>query len=384
MDGIDEVLRAPVELGELPGVAAIAVTAEGVLFEGAFGRRALPDGAPMSLDTVFRIASMTKPVTAAAAMQLVEQGRLSLDAPAGDVVPGLAAPQVLEGFDAAGQPRLRPAKRPITLRHLLTHTAGFGYDIWNADLLRYMRATGLPAARTGLLAGLDMPLSFDPGERWQYGINIDWAGRMVEAASGEDLESYFVDHLFAPLGMGDTSFLVPPAMHARLATVHAREPWGLRPLEVEINPPREFYPGGGGLYSTPREYARFLRMLLAGGELDGARVLKPETVALMLQNHMGEIDVEPMISTVPTSSLDFELFPGMRKKWGLSFLINTEGVAGRRSAGSSTWGGLNNTYFWLDPTRHVAGAVFTQILPFGDPVVLALVDAFETEVYRLV
>jgi methyl acetate hydrolase len=384
MSGIDEIVRAPIERGDIPGVVAIALTPADVVYEGAFGLRALPDGARMSLDTVFRIASMTKPITATAAMQLVEQGKLALDAPAGEIVAGLSAPLVLEGFEADGKPRLRPAKRPITLRHLLTHTAGFGYDVWNADLLRYMRDTGLPAVRTGLLAGLDMPLSFDPGERWQYGINLDWAGRMVEAASGKDLETYFRDHIFTPLRMNDTSFLVHPEAHARLASVHARNGAGLRVLQVEINPPREFYPGGGGLYSTPRDYARFLRMLLSGGALDGARVLNAETVALMLRNHMGELLVEPMISSVPASSRDFELYPGMRKNWGLSFLLNTEAVPGGRSAGSGTWGGLNNTYFWIDPAKRVAGAVFTQILPFGDPIVLDLLDGFEAAVYRLI
>ncbi len=381
MREIDQVLGTAVESGAVPGVVAIAGTPEAIVYQAAFGR-AVPDGVSMTIDAVFRIASMTKAVTAVAAMQMIEQGRLALDQPAGEVVAGLAEPQVLEGFDAAGKPRLRPAKRPITLRQLLTHTAGFGYDIWNADLLRYSRDMGIPAARSGKLAGLAMPLTFDPGERWQYGINIDWAGRMVEAASGEDLESYFRNHIFAPLAMGDTGFIVRPDMEARLATVHARQAEGLVPLHVEANPPREFFPGGGGLYSTAHDYMRFLRMLLNGGALDGARVLASQTVALMEENHMGEIDVEPMRSVVSSSSNDCELFPGMRKKWGLSFLINTEPVPGGRSAGSLAWAGLNNTYYWLDPTRRVAGAVFTQILPFADAAVLRLLDAFERAVYR--
>ncbi len=212
MHEIDRLLHQATEAGAIPGVVAMAADAAGPIYEGAFGQRAQPDGPPMTTDTVFRIASMTKAITATAAMQLVEQGRLSLDAPASDVVPDLAAPLVLEGFDAAGKPRLRPARGPITLRQLLTHTAGFGYDVWNADLLRYHRDTGLPAPRTGKLAGLAAPLTFDPGTRWQYGINIDWAGRMVEAVSGDDLESYFQTHIFAPLGMTDTGYRVRPHM----------------------------------------------------------------------------------------------------------------------------------------------------------------------------
>jgi CubicO group peptidase (beta-lactamase class C family) len=314
-------------------------------------------------------------------MQLVEQRRLSLDAPAGEIVPGLTAPQVLEGFDRSGEPQLRPARGTITLRHLLTHTAGFGYDTWNRDLLRYYRETGLPPARTGKLASLGAPLTFDPGTRWQYGINIDWAGRMVEAVSGLDLETYFRTHIFAPLGLSDTSFVVRPHMEPRLATVHARRPDGLEPLQLDLNLPREFFPGGGGLCATAGDYLTFLRMLLAGGTLNGATLLRPETVAEMAQNHIGPLFVEPLRSVVAANSNDFEAFPGSPKKWGLSFLINTEPVRGGRAAGSLGWAGLYNTYFWLDPTAGVAALLMTQILPFGDHVVLDLLEKFETNLY---
>jgi CubicO group peptidase (beta-lactamase class C family) len=346
----------------------------------------MADDAAMSMDTVFRIASMTKAITATAAMQLVEQGRLALDQPAGEVVPQLANPQVLEGFAPDGTPRLRPARRPVTLRALLTHTAGFVYDTWNADLNRYAALTGLPAARTSKLASLNAPLGFDPGERWEYGINIDWAGRMVEVVSGENLESYMQHHILGPLGMRDTSFDPRPEWDSRLATVHSREPDGsLRPMDVLPPPPpteREFYPGGGGLHSTARDYLRFLRMLLNGGTLDGARVLQPDTVTLMGQNHMGALDVRPLKTCNPRFSNDAEFFPGMVKKWGLSFLINTEDCPGGRSAGSLAWAGINNTYFWLDPKKRVAGVLMTQVLPFADAAILRTLDAFEREVYR--
>ena len=381
MTKIDRVLREAVDAGAVPGVVAMAATADGVVYQGAYGRRSIADGPPMTLDTVFRIASMTKAVTATAAMQLVEQGRLSLDEPAGEIVPELAAPQVLEGFDAGGTPLLRPARGTITLRRLLTHTAGFGYDIWNADLLRYHRDTGLPPARTGKLASLGAPLTFDPGTRWHYGINIDWAGRMVEAVSGLDLETYFQTHIFAPLGMSDTSYLMRPHMEPRLATVYARTAYGLEALQLDPNPPREFFPGGGGLYATGGDYLTFLRMLLAGGTLNGATILRRETVAEMAQNHIGPLLVEPLRSVVTASSHDVELFPGSPKKWGLSFLINTEPVRGGRAAGSLAWAGLYNTYFWLDPTAGVTAVMLTQILPCGDRVVLDLLNRFETNLY---
>jgi CubicO group peptidase (beta-lactamase class C family) len=380
---IDAPLRDAVETGKVPGVVAMAANADGIVYEGAFGHRLLGGAQPMTLDTVFSIASMTKAITGAAAMQLVEQGKLTLDEPLGRFAPQLAEPQVLEGFDASGAPRLRPACRPITLRHLMTHTAGFGYDVWNEDLRRYAEVTGKPGARTGRLAGLEAPLVFDPGERWEYGINIDWIGRIVEAISGEDLESYFRAHLFGPLGMRDTGFAPTDAQAARGAGMHVRAPDGSltgAPYQKPSFP--EFYPGGGGLFSTGPDYLRFLQALMHGGSLDGARVLKPETVALMGENQMGALNVLPMRTADPAASNHVELFPGMTKKWGLSFLINTEDAPTGRSAGSLCWAGLRNTYYWLDPKKRVAGVLLTQILPFADPTVLGLLDAFEGEVYK--
>jgi methyl acetate hydrolase len=384
---IDQVLASAVAGDRIAGLVAAAADADGMLYHSAFGRLDIGKPARMTPDAVFRIASMTKAITATAAMQLVEQGRLSLDQPAREVLPFLAETQVLDGFDAAGQPILRAPRGEITLRNLLTHTAGFVYDTWNADMNRYAQLTGLPPARTGKLASLKAPLAFDPGTRWEYGINIDIAGRMVEVASGLDLETYFQRHICAPLGMVDTSFIQRPAWEGRLTTVHARQADGsLQPIALPPGPAadRDFFAGGGGLFSTAADYMRFLRALMQGGELDGARILRPETVAQMGQNHMGALEVQPMPSQMPHMSNDVELFPGMAKKWGLSFLINTGPGPAGRSAGSLAWAGLNNTYYWLDPTRKVAGVLMTQVLPFADAAVLQALDAFEEAVYRVV
>ena len=383
MPSIDQVLQEAVTSGQVPGVTAAAANADGVMTLAAAGRRGLGGDAAMTVDTVFRIASMTKAVTGAAAMQMVEQGKLKLDQPAGEILPFLANPMVLDGFDAAGEPKLRPAKGTITLRNLLTHTAGFVYDTWNADMNRYAAKTGHPAARTGKIAALQAPLGFDPGSRWEYGINIDIAGRMVEVASGQNLEAYFQDHLFRPLGMPDTSFILHARWKDRLAQVHARDEKG-KLTPIDSPPPAEnpeFFPGGGGLFSTAGNYLTFLRALMNGGELNGKRILKPETVALMGQNHMGALNVLPMKTYIPRMSNDCELFPGMDKKWGLSFLINTQDVPGARSANSLAWAGINNTYYWLDPSKKIAGVLMTQILPFADPTVLGLLDRFERAVY---
>jgi methyl acetate hydrolase len=382
----DKTLATLMSRGDIPGLAVAAADASGVIYSAAFGRRSSAAPARMTEDSVFRIASMTKAITGAAAMQMVEQGKLSLDQPAREILPFLAETKVLDGFGTGGIPLLRAPRGEITLRNLLTHTAGFVYDTWNANMNRYAQLTGLPAARTGKLAALSAPLGYDPGTKWEYGINIDIAGRMVEVVSGLDLEAYLQRHIFAPLGMTDTSFIERPEWESRLTTVHARQANGTLLPTAAPPPPslaeREFFPGGGGLYSTTGDYLRFLRALMAGGELDGTRILKPETVALMGQNHMGALNVLPMKSSIPALSNDVELFPGMPKKWGLSFLINTQDVPGRRSAGSLAWAGLNNTYYWLDPTRKISGVIMTQILPFADQPVLDALDAFEAAIYR--
>ena len=381
-DRIDALLRDATASARIAGVVALAANADGVAYQGAAGKRMLGSDAPMTLDTVFHIASMTKAITGAAAMQLVEQGKLTLDEPLGRFAKQLAEPQVLDGFDAQGKPRLRPARKPITLRQLMTHTSGFSYEHWSADLHRYARATGLPSGRSGKLAALDAPLAFEPGERWEYGIGIDWIGRLVEIISDQDLETYMRANLFDPLGMRDTGFLLTPEQCARGAGMHQRGTDGsLTPAPFATPVKREFFGGGGGLHSTGPDYLRFARMVMNGGSLDGVQVLQPQTVAAMAQNQMGELDVLPMRSTDLANSEHVELFPGMRKKWGLSFLINTEDVLGRRSAGSLAWAGLRNSYYWIDPKQRIAGVLLTQTLPFADPAVLALLDAFETEVY---
>ena len=379
---VDGVLERAVDAGDVPGVVALAADVDGVVYEGAFGRREVGTGAPMTVDTVFWIASMTKAVTSVAAMQLVEQGRLDLDEPLGTRLPELASPQMLEGFDARGAPRLRPASRPITLRHLLTHTAGFSYDLFSADMGRYMAHTGTPGIIECKNVTLRTPLVCEPGERWEYGINIDWVGKAVEAESGQTLEAYFQEHIFGPLGMQDSGFVLTPEKRSRLAGMHARaEDGSLQSIPFEIPQEPEFLMGGGGLYSTGPDYLHFLRMLLNDGELDGARVLRPETVAEMAKNQIGDLTVGMLKSAIPAYTNDAEFFPGMTKKWGLGYMISTEQAPTGRSAGSLTWAGLANTYYRIDPTKRLTGVILTQIVPFADEAVLRLFEEFEGAIY---
>src|SRR3989449_2727158 len=383
LKNVDALFTQAVESKKMPGIVAMAATDKGVLYQGAFGRRELGKDAAMSLDTVVWIASMTKAITATAAMQLVERGKLALDAPAGQLVPDLAKAQVLDGFDAGGRPRLRAPKRPITLRHLLTHTAGYAYEIWREEIAKYQAVTNTPGITTCTNAALTTPLLFDPGEQWEYGISIDWAGKMVEAASGQRLDAYLQQNILGPLGMKDTSFKLSPGQRARLASVHQRDDKGvLAPIEFGLPEDPEFLMGGGGLNGTAPDYLAFAQMIMLGGRFNGAQVLRPETVDQMAQNHIGPLEIGAMKSAIPSLSKDVELFPGMSKKWGLSFLINTAALPTGRAAGSLAWAGLANTYFWIDRSKRVCGVFLSHVLPFFDDTAIDLFVKFETEAYR--
>lgn len=382
---IDGVLRQAADAKEVPGVVAIAATEKGVLYEGAFGPRVLePGAAAMTPDTVFRIASMTKIITSVAAMQVVEQGKLTLDGPVPNIDPALGSPRVLDGFDASGAPKLRPAKRPITLRHLLTHTAGFGYDMWDPNLGRYIKAANVPSRATAKVESIRLPLVFDPGEKWEYGVNTDWVGRLVEATGGQPLDAYFRDKIFTPLGMKDSGYVTTPEQRARQARLHLRQAdGGLQPQPLEAVPVAgEFWSGGGPLYSTGRDYIEFLQMLLHGGTWKGARILRPETIALMQQNHTGDIPAGIMKTEMPAISNDVDLFPGAQIRWGLGYMLNLQPRPNGRSAGTVSWGGIFNTYYWLDPAKRVTGLIMTQILPFADQRALKLYGQFESAVYE--
>ena len=379
---IDQILRQKCEAREIPGVVAIAATGNEVIYQGAFGKRDLSKDALMTANSVFWIASMTKAITAAAGMQLVEQGKLSLDEPIGKVLPDLASPQVLEGFDAKGEPKLRPAKKPITLRHLMTHTAAFAYDMWNGDMVAYLEKTGTPGITTCQNAALKTPLMTDPGTRWEYGTNIDFVGKAVEAISGKLLDAYLRDHMFTPLGMNATGFKINDSMRKHLVGMHARgEDGAVAPFPFELEQAPEFHMGGGGLYGTAADYIKFTQMILNKGRGNGNQLLKPETVALMGQNNIGDLAMGKMTTAIGWATNDVDLYPDIVKKWGLSFLINTAKTPEGRSAGSLAWAGLANTYYWIDPTRDVAGVILMQVLPFADHKCLDTFAAFERGVY---
>ena len=384
MQQIDAVLNQAVESGDIPGAVAMVATDSGPVYEGAFGTRKLNAGPAMTTDTVFRIASMTKAVASVAAMQLYEQGEFGLDQPLGEIMPALAQLEVLDGFDAAGQPQLRPAKRPVTARQLLTHTAGFGYEIWNPGLGQYQAASGKPGIASGKKAALHMPLVNDPGERWEYGINTDWVGQLVEAISGQTLGDYLSQHVFEPLGMTDTDFVRSAEQEARTVSVHQRSEEGtLTPAEIElVTPDAEYQSGGHGLSSTAADYLAFVQMILKGGSHNGQQLLKPETVALMSENHIGNLAAGDMTTAIPPLSNNVQFSPGVVHKHGLGFLINTSALPGARSAGSLSWAGIFNSYYWIDPAKRVAGVIMMQILPFCDVKAIPVYERFEHATYQ--
>ena len=374
---IDALLKARIDAGDAPGIVAMAATKDSVIYQGAFGVRAKGAPAAMSLDTVFAVASMTKLLTAIAAMQLVERGKLTLDEPAARIDPTLDAPQVLDGFDAKGIPQLRPARKPITLRHLLTHTSGFSYQLWDANVLRYGKIARINPALPRA------PLMFDPETRWAYGGSLDRVGRLVEIASGQTLDRYFRDNITGPLGMHDTSYAITDTQRTRQASLHLRKGDGTlaaQPL-VKLAEPKKFF-GGGGIKSTAPDYLTLLQAILTGGGLPGKRILRPETVERMSANQIGDIDAGILKTTSPALSDDVDFFPGVRLRWGLAGMINIDPVPEGRKAGSQTWAGLYNTYYWIDPASRIAGVIMMQILPFADRRALNVYRQFERGIYR--
>ena len=372
---IDAVLQERVDAAEVPGVVAMAATEHSVIYHGAFGVRSIGARARMSADTVFSIASMTKLLTSVAAMQLVERGKIKLDEPAARIDPTLGSPQVLDGFDAQGMPQLRAARKPITLRHLLTHTSGFSYQLWDTNVIRYGKAArnnpALPRA----------PLMFDPGSKWAYGGSLDRVGRLVEIISGQTLDRYFHDHILGPLGMNDTSFTL--AESARQASLHLRKADGtLAPQPLVRRAEPKVISGGGGIYSTAPDYLTLLQALLNGGGSAGKSILRPQTVALMSTNQIGNVEAGILKTTNPALSDDVDFFPGVRLRWGLADMINVDPVPDGRRAGSLTWAGLYNTYYWIDPASRIAGVIMMQILPFADRRALKVYRLFERGIYR--
>ena len=381
MSELDDVLSAGVAAGAAPGFVATTGNATAVKWSGAAGERA--PGKPMTENTVFRIFSMTKAIGSTAAMILADRGKLDYDAPVDSILPEFAKIQVIDGFDR-DNPRLRKPKSRATLRQLATHTSGLVYEFWNADVPRWMAKSGHPTILSGLKSSLFYAMPHDPGACWDYGMGIDWLCQAVEAIDGRRIDKFCQDEILGPLGMTSTAFECEGALAARLASVSARGADGkFAPFEIAPPPHPEFYGMGHCLYSTAGDYMRFLRMFLNKGRLDSKRVLSEKGVATMLANHIGNLRVGKLTTTVPPITADVDLFPGTPKTHSLGFLQVEKNVPGMRSAGSQGWAGVLNTHFWFDPAKDVAATIMTQTLPLVEPPFMGAYEKFERAVYAV-
>ncbi|MCO6363894.1 serine hydrolase [Paracoccus sp. 08] len=366
----------------VPGVVAMVTDREKNIYEGAAGVRRIDGDTAMTTDDVFAIFSTTKAITATAALQLVEEGKLDLDAPASDYAPDIGKLKVIDGFDDAGEPILRDPKRPITTKHLLLHTAGFGYDFFSETYNRLAQEKGQPSVITASKASLMTPLQFDPGDKWEYGTNIDWCGQVVEGITDKRLGEVFQSRIFEPLGIEDMTFELNDSLRKRLAGMHARgEDGSLTPMDFELPDRPEIHMGGHGLYGTVGDYMKFIRMWLNDGMGPNGRVLKPETVVMAEKNHLGEKKIGMLPGVIPSLSNDAEFFPGLLKSWSYSFMVNDEAAPTGRPAGALGWAGLANLFYWIDRANGFGGFWATQIFPFGDPVSFVGYMDFESAFY---
>jgi CubicO group peptidase (beta-lactamase class C family) len=373
---ISEFLRGAVERGDVPGVVALVVNRDGVIYHEAFGKLNVAQNIDMPKDAIFRIASMTKPLTSIAIMMLVAEGKLSVDDEVGTYVPELAAPQVIAAAaEEGGTYETRPAARPITIRHLLTHTSGIAYTFFSPALALAQKTTGrtLPT---------ELPLVHDPGERWTYGASTRVLGTVAEKIEGKSIDRILDERLHVPLGMRDTSFEVPGDKYGRVATTHQRMADG----SFEERPNPEQLPvtvqGDGGLYSTAGDYGRFVQMLVHQGRLGPTRHLRTGMVNTIRRNQMGDIVVQTQPSTNPQLSKPFPMGAGA-DTWGFGFQI-TAAASTRptlRRPGSLSWAGIFNTHFWIDPRAELGAVFVTQVLPFYDERVMQTLQGFEERIY---
>jgi methyl acetate hydrolase len=372
---IDRMFQAAVDKGEIPGVVAAVTNKDRIVYLKAFGKKDVAKGVPMSTDSLFRIASMTKPITSVGIMMLYEQGKLRLDDPAGDYLPAFKGRPVMATFNNQDATyTTRPASREITIRHLLTHTSGLGYPFTSATVLAIQTKTGQDPKQ--------LPLLFDPGTKWNYSPSTAVLGDILEKLSGQSLEEWDQAKVFRPLGMVDTTYTPAPEKAARLATVHEREAGGL----VETPNPAQYAPdvrGDGGLVSTASDYSAFVQMLLNEGTWHGKQLLKPETVRLMTSNQIGSVVVDSMPAAMPRRSASFPFGAGT-DKFGLGFQIAVADGAPmhERSAGSYTWGGIDNTHFWVDPKNGIGVVILTQVLPFYNATSMDVLKRFERLIYE--
>lgn len=380
--GLQKIIADAVARQDLPFAVAMVADRRQVLWQGVAGRATADREA--SLDTEFRIFSMTKAIGSLAAMMMVDRKKLSLEAPVTSALPEFGELQVIESVGPSG-PILRAPKRPATLKHLLTHTSGLAYNVWNKKEFDWEKATNAVGQLTGQKAGFLHPMAFDPGDDWAYGIGIDWAGFLVQHVDGRSIDKFVREEILEPLGMSNTTF-EPEAIRSRLAvTRHRNAQGGFTEIEHNVPSHPEVYGMGQALYSTGPDYIRFLQFILNGtGIHAGHQLISVSALNQMKANQIGSMSVPVMKSLMPEVSPDVDFFPGTRKTWTYGFLRNEVDIPGMRRAGSLTWAGVQNTHYWIDPTQGITAVLMTQTLPFVEPRFMNVYCEFEKHVYKVV
>ena len=367
--------------GGAPGVVAMVTDRNGNIYEGAAGFRDLDTKVPMTTDTVFALFSTTKAITGAVLMKLIEEGKASLEDPVKKYVPEIEDIMVLDSFNSDGTPKLRKPNKDITINMLMLHTAGFGYEFFSENDRRYRESKGVPSILTSTFDSIKSVLLFEPGERWNYGVNIDWVGKVIEAVCGKRLEEVMKEYIFEPLNMNDISFNPNTSMKGRRATIHTRDQNGLLTPKPDLILPEdpEMDMGGHGLYASIGEYMKFIRMILN----DGQGIFKKETIEQMAQNGLGELKSGGWLTSDTTLANDGEFFPGVQKSWSYTFQVNDEPLPTGRPAGQLMWAGLANLYYFIDRENGIGGFWATQMFPYQDPASYLGYVEFESAIYSI-
>ena len=368
-------LKSAIARGDVPGVVVLVTGPDRILYHEAFGKMNVAQGVEMKKDTIFNIASMTKAVTSAGVMMLIDEGKLSLDDDVSKYLPEFKSPKVISKLDvAAGTYETRPATRPITIRQLLTHTSGIGYSWSDPGLALIQKKTGA--------ADLDLPLVHEPGEKWTYGASTRVLGMVIEKISGQRIDAFLEARILGPLGMRDTTYAVPAAKTSRVVNRNQKADGKINEIPNPAEIPATVR-GDGGLYSTAPDYARFVQMILNRGQLGNVRLLKEQTVREMGRNQTGDVKVRLQPTADPLRSRPYPLGAG-EDVWGLGFQLAApaQPVADMRRPGSMNWAGINNTFFWIDPQSEIGVIVLMQMLPFYDDAALQVLQGVERLVYQ--
>lgn len=382
---LDKALESAVNVaGGIPGVVAMLTDKQANIYEGALGKLSLDCDEKINTESVFNAFSTTKALVGALLFTLIEENIVKLDDLAKEYLPEIADIEVLEGFDKDSKPITRKAKNDITLRHLVLHTAGFGYEFFNKEDLAYRQYYSIPSVVTNTLESLQSVLLFEPGTSWNYGINIDWLGLVLEKATSKRLSVLLKEKILEPCNMRDTVFDLTDSLKQRLAIIHVRDQSGkLSPArDITLPNPSPIDMGGHGLHCTVTDYMKFIRMILNDGVGENGRVLSPQSINFMCMNGIGTLRCQGWDSAIPLFTNKGEFYPSIQKSWGYTFQINEEMTNTGRPAHTIMWAGISNLFYFIDRKNGIGGFWASEVLPFMDPSSYGGFLQFESSIYQ--